>query len=323
MALNIIRLIFVFAGGGLSYWLAPQGKGYAGLIGLGGAFLIIGLEITLRKISLKSMMVASSGLILGIIIASLLTNAFRSVLPPPTDIYLPVGLSLALGYLGAAIFLKRKDDFHLPSQLRLGQSKKGGKILDTSVIIDGRIADICETGFLEGDLILPRFVLQELQNIADSADLLRRTRGRRGLDILNRLEKNTKVKVKITEVDFPQAREIDGKLVRLAKEINAYILTNDFNLNKVAELEKVKVLNINELAKALKPLVLPGETMSVRVIKEGRESSQGVAYLDDGTMVVIDNGRNFIGLQAEVIVTSVLQTAGGRMIFSRLAGGDH
>ncbi len=319
MALHIIRFIFVVAGGGLSYWLVPQERIYAGILGLSGAFLIIGLEIVLRKISLKSMIVAAFGLILGIILASLITNSFRALLSPPIDTYLLLGLSLTFGYLGAAIFLKKKDDFHLPSQFWFGQSEEGDKILDTSVIIDGRIADICETGFLEGDLIVPRFILQELQKIADSTDSLRRTRGRRGLDILNRLEKNVKVKMRIDEADFPQTKEVDEKLVKLAKETKGRILTNDFNLNKVAELEKVKVLNINELARALKPVVLPGELMSIRVIKEGKEAGQGVAYLEDGTMVVIDNGRSFVGQKAEVVVTSVLQTAAGRMIFTRLA----
>lgn len=305
--------------------LIPQGRIYAGLIGLGGALLIIGLEIALRKISLKSVVVAAFGLILGLILANLITYSFRSIaLPQPMDLALPVGLSLTLGYLGAAIFLKKRDDFHLVPQFRLGQSEEEDKILDTSVIIDGRIADICETGFLEGNLIVPRFILQELQKIADSADSLRRTRGRRGLDILNRLEKGVKVKVRINEIDFPETKETDEKLVKLAKEVNAKILTNDFNLNKVAELEKVKVLNINELAKALRPVVLPGEIMNIKVIKEGKESGQGVAYLDDGTMVVVDNGRSFVGRSTEVVVTSVLQTAAGRMIFTRLAtaGGD-
>lgn len=321
MALNVIRIIFILAGGGLSYMLVPQEKIYAGFIGLGGALLIIGLEIALRKISLKSMIVSLFGLISGIIIANLITYSFRSVLSSPMDIYLPVSLSLVLGYLGAATFLKKQDDFHLIPQFRLGQTEEKDKILDTSVIIDGRIADICETGFLEGNLVVPRFILQELQKIADSADSLRRNRGRRGLDILNRLERDVKVKMRIEEMDFPETREADAKLVKLAKDMNAKILTNDFNLNKVAELEKVKVLNINELARSLKPIVLPGEVMSIKIIKEGKEPGQGVAYLDDGTMVVVDNGRSFVGRNTEVVVTSVLQTAAGRMIFTRLMSG--
>ncbi len=323
MALNIIRVIFILAGGGLSYLLLPHTRIYAVGLGIGGALLIIGLEIALRKISLKSMVIAAFGLILGLISANLIVYSFRSIpLPKPLDVSLPVGLSLILGYLGAAIFLKKKDDFHMAPQFRFGQAGEEDKILDTSVIIDGRIADICETGFLEGNLIVPRFILQELQNIADSADSLRRNRGRRGLDILNRLEKDMEVKMRINEIDFPETRETDGKLVKLAKELNAKILTNDFNLNKVAELEKVKVLNINELARALRPVVLPGEIMSIKVIKEGKESGQGVAYLNDGTMVVVDNGRGFVGRTTEVVVTSVLQTAAGRMIFTRLAAGD-
>ncbi|NOX96840.1 MAG: TRAM domain-containing protein [Nitrospirae bacterium] len=322
MALNVIRFIFILAGGGLSYLFFPTARVYAVSIGLGVTFFIIGLEIALRKISLKSMIVASFGLILGLIVANLIIYSFRSIpLPQTADVFLPVGLSLILGYLGAAIFLKKKDDFHMTPQFRFGQSEEEDKILDTSVIIDGRIADICETGFLEGDLIVPRFILQELQKIADSADSLRRNRGRRGLDILNLLEKNARVRVKINEIDFPEIRETDAKLVKLAKEINAKVLTNDFNLNKVAELEKVKVLNINELARALRPVVLPGEIMNIKVIKEGKESGQGVAYLDDGTMVVVDNGRSQVGRNAEVVVTTVLQTAAGRMIFTRLATG--
>ena len=193
MALNIFRIVFILAGIGLSYLLVPQGTIYAGLIGLGGTLFIIGLEIALRKISLKSMIMSAFGLIIGIVLANLLTYSFRSIpLPPLVNLYLPVGLSLTLGYLGAAIFLKKRDDLHLFPQFRLGQSEEEDKILDTSVIIDGRIADICETGFLEGNLVIPRFILQELQKIADSADSLRRNRGRRGLDVLNRLEKDVR-----------------------------------------------------------------------------------------------------------------------------------
>jgi len=189
-------------------------------------------------------------------------------------------------------------------------------ILDTSVIIDGRIADICETGFLSGDLIIPQFVLQELQTIADSSESTKRTRGRRGLDILNKMQKQSSVGIIIESKDYPSMKEVDQKLIALAKETNQAILTNDFNLNKVAEVHAIKVLNINQLANALKPIVLPGETMKVQVLKEGKEPGQGVAYLDDGTMVVIDNGRRFMGRTIDVTVTSVLQTTAGRMIFA-------
>ncbi len=192
------------------------------------------------------------------------------------------------------------------------------KLLDTSVIIDGRIADLCETGFMEGEFIIPQFILQELQHISDSADTLKRARGRRGLDILNHIQKNNDVVVQIVENDFPNIKEVDAKLVELGKKLGAKILTNDLNLNKVAGLQGVQVLNINELTNALRPVVLPGETMRVFVLKEGKEAGQGVAYLDDGTMVVVDNAKRCIGKNVDVVVTSILQTSAGRMIFTRL-----
>jgi len=192
------------------------------------------------------------------------------------------------------------------------------KLLDTSVIIDGRIADLCETGFIEGTLVVPHFILQELQHISDSSDGLKRARGRRGLDILNVLQKINNIKVELVEDDFPHVKEVDTKLIELAKQMDAKVLTNDFNLNKVAGIQGVRVLNINDLCNALKPVVLPGETIRVFVLKEGKEAGQGVAYLDDGTMVVVDHAKRWIGKNAEVIVTSVLQTSAGRMIFTRL-----
>ncbi|HTL00827.1 MAG TPA: PIN domain-containing protein, partial [Vicinamibacterales bacterium] len=191
------------------------------------------------------------------------------------------------------------------------------RILDTSVIIDGRIADICETGFVDGTLVVPQFVLKELQQVADSADSLRRNRGRRGLDILQRIQKMAGLDVIISDQDFPEVREVDLKLIELAKILQGKIVTNDFNLNKVAQLRGVEVLNINELANSLKPVVLPGETMKVFILKEGKEYNQGVAYLDDGTMVVVDNARSMIGKTIDVVVTSVLQTTAGKMIFGR------
>ena len=197
-------------------------------------------------------------------------------------------------------------------------AKKSYKILDTSVVIDGRIADICETGFLDGTLVIPHFVLRELQQVADSADTLKRNRGRRGLDILQRIQKMNGINVQLVENDYPQIREVDMKLIELAKELDgAKIVTNDFNLNKVAQLRGVEVLNINELANALKPVYLPGETMKVFILKEGKEFNQGIAYLDDGTMVVVDNARKMIGKTVESSVTSVLQTTAGKMIFGR------
>jgi uncharacterized protein YacL len=199
-----------------------------------------------------------------------------------------------------------------------GGSSVSNKILDTSVIIDGRVADLCETGFLEGTFILPQFILNELQHIADSADPLKRSRGRRGLDILNKIQKMVDVEVRIVDEDFPHVKEVDSKIVVLAKKMNAKVITNDLNLSKVAELQGVRVLNINELCNALKPVVLPGEQLRVFVLKEGKEAAQGVAYLDDGTMIVVDNAKRFIGSNVNVVVTSVLQTQAGRMIFTRL-----
>ena len=201
----------------------------------------------------------------------------------------------------------------------MGRQEAGSapKILDTSVIIDGRIADICKSGFIEGDLVIPGFVLEELRHIADSSDLLKRNRGRRGLDILNKIQKELEFKVQICERDYDDIAEVDSKLVRLAQDMKGKILTNDFNLNKVAELQGVTVLNINELANAVKPVVLPGEEMEVHVIKNGKEAGQGVAYLDDGTMIVVDGGKRHIGETIGVLVTSVLQTAAGRMIFAK------
>jgi uncharacterized protein YacL len=222
------------------------------------------------------------------------------------------------------IAMRGKDEFNLiiPYIKFVRQDEKDEiVILDTSVIIDGRIADIFQTHFVEGKIVIPRFVLKELQQIADSQDALKRNRGRRGLDILNKIQKNTALDVRIHEEDFPELSDVDAKLVKLAKVLSGRIFTNDFNLNKIAELQCVKVLNINELANALRPVVLPGETMEIRVAKEGKEYNQGIAYLDDGTMVVIDNSRHLIGQTVKVTVTSVLQTSAGRMIFAKLEEG--
>jgi len=223
-------------------------------------------------------------------------------------------------YLGATVALRRRSDLDgLTAKLfSRGSKSELDKVLDTSVIIDGRIADICETGFVDGTLIVPQFVLRELQQVADSGDALKRNRGKRGFDVLQRLQRNPKVTVKIDDLDFPQIGEVDRKLIEVAKLLGGKVLTNDYNLNKLSELSGVPVLNINELANSLKPVVLPGELMQVRVLKEGKEAGQGVGYLDDGTMVVVDHGKKFLGQIVDVMVTSVLQTTAGRMIFTRL-----
>ena len=260
---------------------------------------------------------AVTGLISGVILAWNLSSIFDSqeITGPLTGLFIiiPVLVGLQLGSAKAREFREKigKPD---------SNTRKIVGILDTSVIIDGRIADICETGFLDGDLIIPQFVLQELQVIADSSESTKRTRGRRGLDILNKMKKQAYVKIIISESDYPSIKEVDQKLIQLAKQINCSIITNDFNLNKVAEVHSIQVLNINQLANALKPIVLPGETMRVQVIKEGKELNQGVAYLDDGTMVVIDNGKKLMGRNIDATVTSVLQTTAGRMIFATYKG---
>jgi len=285
------------------------------------------MESKLSKTPIQDIVSGAVGLVLGLIIALLLRAPLALI--PIIGHYLPLVVSLILGYLGLSVGVKKKDDLLSLFSIipRVGKEKtphKSGpgdrgkpKILDTSVIIDGRISDICKTGFVEGVLIIPGFVLEELRHIADSSDLLKRNRGRRGLDILNKMRKELDVLIKIHEEDFEDIAEVDSKLVRLGQKIDGDILTNDFNLNKVAELQGVKVLNINELANAVKPVVLPGEEMTVQVIKDGKEVGQGVGYLDDGTMIVVEGGRGYIGKTIKVLVTSVLQTAAGRMIFAK------
>lgn len=261
------------------------------------------------------------GLILGLIVAYLLNFPFQNI--PVVDIILPIFLAFILGYFGFIIGYKKREDISSILTLgKLGKDKRSEsnaehKILDTSVIIDGRIADICKTEFIEGTIVIPGFVLEELQHIADSSDVLKRNRGRRGLDILNRIQKELSINVQIYEGDFDDIHEVDSKLIRLAKVLNGKVVTNDFNLNKVCDLQGVAVLNINDLANAVKPVVLPGEELNVQVIKDGKEHGQGVAYLDDGTMIVIEEGRNYIGKELDVLVTSVLQTSAGRMIFAK------
>ncbi|MGI6552690.1 MAG: PIN/TRAM domain-containing protein [Bacillota bacterium] len=280
-------------------------------------------EARLHKTPVQDIIGGAIGLIIGLIIANLFGVSFYRF--PLIGPYLSIVASLILGYLGWSVGTKKKDEIVIFfSNLRLGGKEKAKgetranyKILDTSVIIDGRIADICKSGFVEGTLLIPGFVLEELRHIADSSDVLKRNRGRRGLDILNKIRKELDVKVKIYERDYDDLSEVDSKLVKLAQEVNGDIVTNDFNLNKVAELQGVKVLNINELANAVKPIVLPGEEMSVQVIKDGKEMGQGIGYLDDGTMIVVENGKKYIGQNISVLVTSVLQTAAGRMIFAR------
>ena len=288
--------------------------------------LITWMEEWLFKLPVGDLLFGTVGLIIGLFVATLIGFAINNVQLPIITEVLPIIFSIILGYLGFRLGFNKRDEL-LQLFTRTGSTSKKKsseqeakllqKLLDTSVIIDGRIADISETGFIEGTLVVPQFVLTELQHIADSSDTLKRTRGRRGLDILKRLQDERQSKVVIVDDDFEDIAEVDLKLVRLAKQMEAQILTNDFNLNKVCELHQVKVLNINDLANAVKPVVIPGEDMQVVVIKDGKEHNQGVAYLDDGTMIVVEGGRSYIGQAITVTVTSVLQTSAGRMIFAK------
>lgn len=276
-----------------------------------------------QKISVVEMLISVFGLIAGLIIANLLAFALLKI--PVVGSYLPIVVNILLGYIGMHIAWKKRGELvgmlpRLKNKERSDGRPSSIKLLDTSAIIDGRIADICSAGFIEGVIGIPSFVLKELRHIADSSDPLRRNRGRRGLDILNRMQKELGLKVQIFDKDFDDIYEVDSKLVRLAKVLNAKVVTNDYNLNKVCALQNVPVLNINELANAVKPVVLPGEEMQVRIVKEGKEVGQGVGYLEDGTMIVVDNARRFINQEIKVIVTSVLQTAAGRMIFAKTKG---
>jgi uncharacterized protein YacL len=286
---------------------------------------------TLLSVSTQTLASGLTGLVVGLIIAGLLTFPF-SLLPNPFGKILPFVGVVLFGYLGIAVFVMRQTD--LFSLFRIIPSTSSDEpsastqptyrtvLLDTSVIIDGRIADIARTGFLVGTLLIPRFVLNELQFIADSSDNLRRQRGRRGIEVISQLQKDTSTPLRISDMDVEGVREVDDKLVVLARQLRCPILTNDYNLNRIAELQGVSVLNVNELANAVKLVFLPGESIEVNVIQEGKESGQGVGYLDDGTMVVVEDGRNHLNKKINVTVTKVLQTAAGRMIFARLEKED-
>jgi uncharacterized protein YacL len=303
------------------------------LSAIGGAIIgsiIIAFEVRARTASLKTLIGAAVGSILGIsgayLIGMLISAQDINTVPGEIKVFLVIVLGFFMGYIGLMVGAAKGEYIDLSALGGIFSDKHvkvDYKVLDTSVIIDGRIADIAETGFLGGTLVIPNFVLNELQQVADSADSSKRQRGRRGLDMLQRLRNNGKLDIQIIETDFPAVKEVDLKLIELGKQLDAVIVTNDFNLNKVAQLRGVPVLNINELANALKPVVLPGEAMRVFVLKEGKEYNQGVAYLDDGTMVVVDNARRLIGKTADIAVTSVLQTTAGKMIFGRLWEEKH
>src|SRR5215470_2464665 len=321
----VVRLIFAITLTLVAFYSHPFGlEGLSAVaVGIASAIGIIFFEYRLKGASLKRLIGAAIGSIMGIIGASLISHMLTDTVFDTNSLsFIKLFILFLMTYVGLVVGANKGDLLNLSA---LGgifggerPPKKAYKILDTSVIIDGRIADICETGFLDGILVIPHFVLRELQQVADSADTLKRNRGRRGLDILQRIQKMAGITVQFVENDYPQTREVDMKLIELARELDgAKIVTNDFNLNKVAQLRGVEVLNINELANALKPVYLPGETMKVFILKEGKEFNQGIAYLDDGTMVVVDNARKMIGKTVESSVTSVLQTTAGKMIFGR------
>jgi uncharacterized protein YacL len=324
MNLLLVRILFVTGSMIIGFQsIGTRSSGIIGaLIGVAISLVIIILEIGMRKVSMRGLSSAVFGLILGLIMAKLVTDALS--LAPLTSASLSsvrVTLTLVFCYLGMVIGLRGKDEFNIIIpyvKLRRQDQAEEVVILDTSVIIDGRITDIFKTKFLEGKIIIPRFVLKELQQIADSTDVIKRQRGRRGLEILHTIQKESGVDITLHEEDIPEVSEVDAKLVKLAKLLEAKILTVDFNLNRVATFQGIKVLNINELANALKPVVFPGEQMHVKLLKEGKEHNQAVGYLEDGTMVVVEDARRLIGQDVRVVVTSVLQTQAGRMIFTKM-----
>ncbi|MGA2362047.1 MAG: PIN domain-containing protein [Candidatus Aminicenantales bacterium] len=289
---------------------------------LGLIFMV--LETRIRRSQFKVIWSSGLGLLAGIFLGWMIGSIYQSVVhTPEMATFIRIFFLIILPYIGLLIGTRKPEWLDPASLVRLFKEKGAGrsaKLLDTSVIIDGRIADLCDTAFIEGALVVPQFVLKELQLVADSPDVLKRQRGRRGLDVLDHLQKSSQVSVVISDMDFPDIRDVDSKLIECAKTLDAKIVTNDFNLNKVARIHGIQVLNINELANALRPVVLPGEAMKVFILKEGKEKDQGVAYLDDGTMVVVDNSRRMIGQTVSVTVTSVLQTTVGKMIFGRYNG---
>ena len=326
MGLAFIRILFICIGSLLGYYVSTQleeefSKTEGMAIGFGVTVLIILTEFLFRRVSLKVIIGGILGFVIGLTTANIIAAPLRFVALERSILnFILLLLNAFFGYLGVTIGIREGERFNPMNIKKLfrGGTDENIKIMDTSVIIDGRIADVCETEFLDGIILIPQFILHELQHIADSSDSLKRARGRRGLDILHRIQKMSHMEVRITEDDFPKIREVDSKLIALAKKVGGKVITNDFNLNKVAELQGVKVLNINDLSNAVKPVALPGESMRVFVLKEGKEAGQGVAYLDDGTMIVVENGRRQINKNVEVAVTSVLQTAAGRMIFTKL-----
>ncbi len=329
MSLWVIRILFLSLctmGGYAVSYARPEiieGAFYGSVIGFGLGGVLIAIDEMLKGFSLRAFSAATFGLGLGFLIALLIDHSeLFAFAPENTRWLIRLGLFLSFGYIGMILAMRsNKEDFSLiiPYVRFASQNKPENLILlDTSVIIDGRIADLIESNFVEGLIIVPRFVLRELQYVADSNDPIRRVRGRRGLEVLSRIQQNTRIEVKIHEGDFPEEKEVDGKLVKLAKALNAKLYTNDFNLGKVAELQSVPYVNLNELASLLKPVILPGEAFALRIVREGKDKGQGVGYLNDGTMVVVNQAQNLIGQQVNVQVQSLLQTGAGIIVFAEL-----
>lgn len=325
MTMLFVRILFLMCSALVGYQIGDVNNFnifWTSSAGLVFGFLIIILEAGMRGISVRGLSSAVFGLALGLIISKLMANALFSLFPldkSMRDITAYV-LTLSFSYLGVAIALRGRDEFNLIIpyvKFRRQDEKADTVVLDTSVIVDGRIVDILKTSFLDARLVVPRFVLRELQMIADSSDSIKRQRGRRGLEILRMIQEDSRFNLIVHEEDFPDIHEVDAKLVKLAKLLEAKVFTVDFNLNRISELQGVKVLNINELANALKSVVLPGEKIEVKLMKEGKEHNQAIAYLEDGTMVVVEEGRRLIGQTVEVAITSVLQTQAGRMVFAK------
>ena len=335
----LIRAVFIGILIGAGYLLDPIGHATPGRPALLGipthclsaalalliASVIILFEMRIQQASLKTLIGAGvgsmTGIVGGVLIGFLISYQEAGAVHPSTKVFLTLALAFIMAYIGLMVGAAKGDYLDLSALGGIFSDKatrRDVKILDTSVIIDGRIADVAETGFLSGTIVIPQFILRELQQVADSPDSSKRQRGRRGLDMLNRLQSNPSLDIQVVDTDFPAVKEVDLKLLELSKSLDGVVVTNDFNLNKVAQLHGIQVLNINELANSLKPVVLPGEAMRVFILKEGKEYNQGVAYLDDGTMVVVDNARRMIGKNADIAVTSVLQTTAGKMIFGRL-----
>jgi uncharacterized protein YacL len=330
-AITVARVIFVSLVGYGGYLLVesfePPGRWimwapFGILGGLLAGVAVVALEQAARRLPMSRVFLSAIGALGGVLLAQIVASSLIVFLPGAGTAGGRGFLSLLLAYMGVVFVLRREEELGGITRIVFPSTTAGNaryKVLDTSVIIDGRIVDVCEAGFLEGTLLVPQYVLRELQQIADSSDPLKRNRGRRGLDVLQRLQRLPDIRTELHDLDFPQIREVDQRLIETARAVGGVIVTNDYNLNKVAELHGVRVLNVNELAGALRPVVLPGEMLHVHVLREGKEAGQGVAYLDDGTMVVVEQGRRHIGQTVNVTVNTVLQTAAGRMIFTRLA----